>query len=683
MKKLLVMLGLPLLLTGCQSDELLGDVAGVAAEGAGNVNFSISIPDMMEGSRSMNASLRSSAAGGITNVDMTEYDLRYQMAIYRYDSHDETVETKDESTGEVTTSTKTVTELVQVIAPQVRTVDAYLPITYSLNLSPNQKYRAVVWADFVEQGSDADLHYDTSVFPQVTCKDDADHRLNDESRDAYTVCQDFEVGSTSFNESLTLKRALAKIRIVTTDWNQAGVEMPDNFKLTYKNCDRVDTLNISVTGKASRKWTTLKSDNEVTYTAQLGAVKEYGRNYDAADCNRTVIVDYIFGPGNAIEPMHFQIEAYNGTTLLTSKDVTTDIPTRTNWLTTVMGNLLSANCDIKVECDERFEDEYNNYYNGTTVTPVEPKQVDEVYQVGTVAELFWISKNATTLSEAKVALTADIDLDGLVWTPIDDEKGYIASFDGQGHTIYNMYINQVSTYGGLFGNANVVTISNVTLQNVTIDSMEGFIGGIAGSIGLGGGPNLIENCTVNNIFVRTYKYDYSKDLYHYNVGGIVGNINIGELKNCKVVNADLECGWRIGGLVGFVNLPGYNPKTVNVENCSVEHVTVWNTLLLGEQYDEDQMRCAGALAGLLNGGNDEDTGYAITFSGCSASDITYKYWGYWDYDDDWEEIFTQPLVLHDGDEGKEHTFEYDDRTISYGPEHMFYGVATDIDVIIE
>ncbi len=688
MKKIFIMLGLSLLMAGCQSDDLLVD-NGVANNGDGNVNFSLSIPDMMEESRADDEDVaRNSALGGISNVDMTKYDLRYQLAIYRYDSHDETVEPTDSESGEVTTSTKTVTTLVQVITPQVRTVNSYQPVTYSLNLTPGKTYKAVVWADFVELGSQEDLHYDTTDLKAITCKDDADHQLNDESRDAFFVSEKFTVDQGGTALSLVLKRPFAKLRIVATDWNKDGVIMPDNFKLTYKNCYRATELDIvGVDGDGDN----IEAE---TYTAQINPeAKDYTLNYDAADCNRTVIVDYLMTDGSYKSKVHFNLQAYNGETLLAEKEISTDIPVRRNWLTTVMGNLLSVDGEITVSCDEMFEDEYNRNVTGETITAVKPEVVNNVYRVSNPAELVWISDSVSLMNNATVVLTNDIDLNGALWTPINT-NGNITLFNGQGHTIYNLYnfnntvtstgaVNIVN-YAGLFGSASKIVIENVNMQNVTVDFATSHVGGIVGCLGANGSQddviNEVKNCTVKDFFFRAVLTDNYQCLYAYNAGAIVGILDHGKITDCHAENVDIENGWRAGGIVGFVHANGNFTETT-ISGCTAKNVTVWNKYVAdGTDDDYYAMRQLGSIVGCADGASfDTNTLHLV---GCSASDVTYKWFGYYAYyAGGWYDL---PLYeLHDGDEGGEYSLTVFNRTFDYGPQDALYGYADKITITKE
>lgn len=73
-----------------------------------------------------------------------------------------------------------------------------------------------------------------------------------------------------------------------------------------------------------------------------------------------------------------------------------------------------------------------------------PEKKNGVYQISKKKDLFFVQDNST--KGYSYALTADIDLEGMDWTPIDDFTG---TFDGNGHTISNAVITD-----GVAGNTN-------------------------------------------------------------------------------------------------------------------------------------------------------------------------------------------------------------------------------------
>ena len=78
-----LMCGLCLLFAACQSEDVFID--SPVASGEGNVNFMVSVPEVLETTRATLGKSSNSARGGITNVDFTKYDLRYQFHEGAYD----------------------------------------------------------------------------------------------------------------------------------------------------------------------------------------------------------------------------------------------------------------------------------------------------------------------------------------------------------------------------------------------------------------------------------------------------------------------------------------------------------------------------------------------------------------------------------------------------------------------
>ena len=186
--------------------------------------------------------------------------------------------------------------------------------------------------------------------------------------------------------------------------------------------------------------------------------------------------------------------------------------------------------------------------------------VDNPYQISTAAELAWfrdqVNSGYTTIS---ATLTKDIDLaefchakDGtkytkeVSWTPIGNsdniENMYQGTFDGNGKTIRNLYINDISEFigipceAGFFGYAEKGSIKNITFDNAKVkttadDYRTGILVGVAGSC--------IENIKIlANCSVEGKNY----------VGGIAGRAN-GDIDNCEN-HAMVNGANFVGGIVG-------------------------------------------------------------------------------------------------------------------------------------
>ncbi len=329
-----------LLFSACTQDL---DQPGLNSDGD-LVRIQLDAPEAMQLTRSVAGT--NSAKGGLTNVDWTQHDLRYQLAVYSADG----------------------TQLL--VAPQSKVYDTYSPATFEFRLTPNCTYKFVAWADFVEQGTTEDLHYNTADFANISIITDADQdkTFNDESRDAFFITKDIQIGQT-FNESLTLKRPFAKVRVVTTDWdeNNGGIAKPDNFKITYHDCKRFSGLN-AVSGEAIGE---TDADASIVYTAQIAtdgnSGKFYEGGYDASAASRTLVVDYLLATSEQ-RAIHFKLDMLAGTSPVISRDFTTNIPIQRNYLTTLIGNLLSVGGSVTIDIDDNFDGE-------NQVTVKDPKYI--------------------------------------------------------------------------------------------------------------------------------------------------------------------------------------------------------------------------------------------------------------------------------------------------------------------
>ena len=208
-------------------------------------------------------------------------------------------------------------------------------------------------------------------------------------------------------------------------------------------------------------------------------------------------------------------------------------------------------------------------------TPSKPSigngSVDKPYQISTAAELAWFrdyvngtivdegEKPGTTHPSTSAKLTADIDLsdfchaaggtkytDELSWTPIGM---YLGTFDGNGKTIRNLYINVISEnigisgYAGFFGyadeggNIKNITFDNAKVKTTNDDYYTGILVGVAGSC--------IENIkTLANCSVEGKNY----------TGGIAGRAN-GDIGNCEN-HAMVNGAGFVGGIVGEYTYSG-------------------------------------------------------------------------------------------------------------------------------
>ena len=202
---------------------------------------------------------------------------------------------------------------------------------------------------------------------------------------------------------------------------------------------------------------------------------------------------------------------------------------------------------------------------------------EDPYQIGSAEQLAkFRDKVNSGETDASAVLTDDINLnpnmdiseDGTVttgnepdrWIPIGNEDHrYTGTFDGDGHTIRGLYINDSTADDqGLFGYVG----TGGTVKDLTVSgSVKGddYVGGVVGYNDEG----RVENChNIGSVSGERY------------VGGVVGyNSSIGNVKNCYNTGKVIGSGNSVGGVGGVV---GYNRGSV--ENChNTGTVTVTGT----------------------------------------------------------------------------------------------------------
>lgn len=155
------------------------------------------------------------------------------------------------------------------------------------------------------------------------------------------------------------------------------------------------------------------------------------------------------------------------------------------------------------------------------------------------------------------------------WVPIGQEdKPFCGTFDGQGHSVYGMYINRgmESYYQGFFGLVLDGRIQNVHVKASFIKAHD-HVGGIAGMMGY---TSEIRGCTfegcvmgmghmVGGIVGKAEEYNRIIDCGNLGdiqgqrrVGGIAGSFAFGELYNCFNRGHITGRHEEVGGLVGVL-----------------------------------------------------------------------------------------------------------------------------------
>ena len=217
--------------------------------------------------------------------------------------------------------------------------------------------------------------------------------------------------------------------------------------------------------------------------------------------------------------------------------------------------------------------------------------------VSTAAGLAWMAKqvNAGSLVGTAVTLADDIDLSDKLWTPAQNFTG---TFDGQGHTIRGLTINNEAMgtkleYLGLFQNitgteATHSFVKNVIFDNVTVCA-PGFLPAVGdkkvwpsfGTVAGYSDYTDYENITVTGTMALGAEYEagivvakkdsagnsfrgckvaatvYSTSGFY----GIVGYVNAGTIESCSLNG----CFYSEDGFYGIAN----EAKGVTIRGCSV------------------------------------------------------------------------------------------------------------------
>lgn len=270
--------------------------------------------------------------------------------------------------------------------------------------------------------------------------------------------------------------------------------------------------------------------------------------------------------------------------------------------------------------------------------------------------------------DVKVKLMADIDLKGIEWIPIgfdccswdssigsgqafktnsqtnatnyrtlvkadnktinlDHRRVFCGTFDGNGHTIYNLTTKQfgaevldyniqytqagertsdgpydnVQWFGrGLFGLCGPgVVIKNLRLQNVDVEGNNG-VAGLVAVVNSMGFEAKIDNCVIDQgqiIATPLYRNDYRSEEYQGRThargvysAGIVGQFialgNNAGVTNCEVRNVEIRGFRRIGGIIGSIADQGDDKMGNSLVqlDIKVEKNRVVNSRIICDQY---------------------------------------------------------------------------------------------------
>ena len=205
------------------------------------------------------------------------------------------------------------------------------------------------------------------------------------------------------------------------------------------------------------------------------------------------------------------------------------------------------------------------YEGAWAQTPTPPSKgdgkKDNPYIITTAEELAWFRDQVNSGNNficAKIADDVEVidmstvchaedksqNLEELSWEPIgknDYVYQYWGTFDGNGKTITNLYINASQNNVGLFGYTSEGTIKNLTFEYANVTNTGFFTGILVGyATGYANTSNL-QNIKISN----TCQIKGGKE-----TGGIAGDLSYANAYNC-VNYATVQGNYRVGGLFGY------------------------------------------------------------------------------------------------------------------------------------
>ena len=596
-------------------------------------------------------------------TDWSDVDIRYSLEVYdKADSYTDAVPVKDR---------------------QVIIVDEYEPVAFNLRLVPDREYHFVVFADFVPNGSKVEevgktltehhrelgLHHTIDGnLGKITIKADG---INDECTDAYFATKDITI-SNSAAQDMELKRPYGKLRVIATDLNQLNINVdPAAVVVTYDEY-HPNAFN-AVTGKIDGKYEPkeyvsvyndgvckLVDDTHTGlanhfYTAGYDNYDPYGtvnENGVERHTHMTLFTDYILA-NEQQAPIHFTMDVYQTATpkgegyefsnLIKSTDFNTEIPIQRNFLTTIVGNVLTTATEIKVTIDDNF--------SGNNVVPTIDYEVDETsktvyaYTADGLLKWSWLVANDSPTWSVKVmsnitmpmftveedaanetfkytttVITIDADgkPSGSNWKQVGTyqplNKYIDAVVDGNNKTISNLTMYSENLITGFVGYSDNIEVKNLTFNNATIYSTNSYVSPIS----YAEDGSYIHNVHVKNSFIRGASYvagiaaeamdHYDDEENHpYVTEFMTGTrqklMPLVTLENCTTdANTSiLGTSTTVGGIVG----QGYGCMIINCHNKA--NVT-------GAGY-------TGGVAGYLRDYFHNQYGYIVN---CSSTDCTIK-----------------------------------------------------------
>ena len=191
--------------------------------------------------------------------------------------------------------------------------------------------------------------------------------------------------------------------------------------------------------------------------------------------------------------------------------------------------------------------------DGTASSPYLIKNGTELVKLAGLCDGSLQVAESTDFTTAHYALTADIDMKGVAFTPITPFKG---SFDGKNFTISNLTVSpKDGTPTGLFGLATGATIKNIKVKTGAVyvtNAAQLYTGGLVGRAI----ETTIDNCSFDGAISSNCSAQHNCDGQSGGgssvVGGMVGFAKNSAISNVAVTASVYSRGQFVGGIAGSI-----------------------------------------------------------------------------------------------------------------------------------
>ena len=374
----------------------------------------------------------------------------------------------------------------------VKIVDKYEPVTFELRLAPKRDYHFVVFADFVD-GTTTDetptvaaqaeiglRHTIGATLGDITIKKNA---INDEYADAYFATLDYNPSHNTHNtaEPIVLRRPYGKVRVVATDLAELNLNVePRAVRVAYNayHANAFNAVNGEIKGQYVQEFYDFEYADLFKNVVDGGLSQHlYTKGYDAKiatsktgvdrHTHMTLFTDYILAEDTQ-NTINMTMSVYDvrdienaaPQNIIKTTAFNTEIPVQRNYLTTIIGNVLTTATDIHVSIDDNFATgDLGESQERILLETLMNGGIFDLTEDLTISARTWLENDPRYLNGDAVirlngyTLTYDIpsDMEGnneyAIMTRI--ENGASLTFVGEGSVVSDGYIASVNEGGVL------------------------------------------------------------------------------------------------------------------------------------------------------------------------------------------------------------------------------------------